>query len=201
MPAPDGEVLLDYVHPDGPRVTHMRGLLLVNAINNLKSWGVYDRYLEALSEKDRDWLVSTIVTSWVPIEAAELHYRTASQLNIPNSTIEDAGRRMAVRVAEMYLSPAIKSGRAVEAFAAVMAKNDKMWERMYQGGACLVVRLGPAAFQLEDYGNPLVQYHPFRHAYAAYMSTLASLFRKSARVYETDPSRPDEPALATRFSW
>jgi hypothetical protein len=87
VPIPDEQILLDYVHPNGPRVTHMRGLLLVNAMDNFKGWGVYDRYLEALSEKDRDRLVSTVVTSWVPIEAAELHYETASNLGIPDSVI------------------------------------------------------------------------------------------------------------------
>jgi hypothetical protein len=82
-----------------------------------------------------------------------------------------------------------------------MAKNDRMWERMYQGGACLVRRLGPRAIQLEDYGNPLVQHRFFRHAYTAYMSALANLFRKGTTVRETRPIRPGGFVLATRFTW
>lgn len=194
-------VLLDYTHPEGPHVTHVRGLLLTNAIDNFKRWGVYEAYMSALSDEGRTWLVSTLATSWVPIEAAVAHYRKTSTLGISDSSLEQAGERMAVRIAEMYLANGLKRGGGIEAFASVLGRNDRMWERMYKGGACRVLRSGPAELLLEDYGNPLHERHSFRHAYVAYMEALANLYHRGVEVRTLPPSRPSPGALATRFTW
>ena len=188
-PNNEPETLVEYVHPEGPLVTHVRGTMLVNAAENLKTWGVYDRYLELLQLDDRIWLVSTLATSWVPIETADAHYTAVGKLSIPDASVEEAAERTAERIAEMYLSKALRGGDRTEAYASMLRSYHKNWERRYRGGACFAWRLGPAHFLREDHGCPLVRHQTFRVAYLAYQRKVASLFRPDCRIEVVPPSR------------
>ena len=196
------EILLDYESPTGPEVTHIRGLLLINAMDNLRSWGVFEAYLDLLSVDQRTLLTATIATSWVPIEHAVLHYETVEQLAIDETKLEDAGVRLAERIATMFLAAPLrlaKRGDGAEVFAGVLSKNDQLWERMYQGGSCRALRVGPKHLALEDRGNVLARYPLFRRGYVAYMSGLANLFQRDAHVHDASPN--ERTVLVTRFRW
>lgn len=54
------EILLDHESTHGPKVTHLRGLLLMNALDNLRGWGVYEKYLQLITPEYRSLLQSTI---------------------------------------------------------------------------------------------------------------------------------------------
>jgi hypothetical protein len=76
-----------------------------------------------------------------------------------------------------------------------------MWNRMYLGGGCMVTQLGPKEIVLEDWGNPLLGFRPFRIGYNGYMKAMSSLFCKVVFVRTVPASQPGDDRLATRFSW
>lgn len=198
------QVLLAYESPHGPKVTHLRGLLLMNALDNLRSWGVYEAYLERLTPEYRSLLMTTLATSWVPVEHAITHYQVAQQLDITQQMVASAAERLAARVAELFLAAPLKAARrgasdGIDVFASVLAQNDKVWDRMYQGGATRATRLGPRELSLEDRGNPLARFPIFRSAYECYLDAMAKLFAPGAQARLVPSSDPD--TLATRFAW
>jgi hypothetical protein len=198
------QILLDHQSPHGPKVTHLRGLLMMDALENLRGWGVYETYLERITPEYRSLLQSTLATSWVPVEHAVTHYSVAQTLGITDESVTEASERMAARVAELYLAAPLKAARrnegdAIHIFAGVLAHNDKIWDRMYQGGATRAVQLGPRELSLEDRGIPLARFAIFRMAYEHYLDSMVKLFAPGGQAHLVPTGDPD--TLATRFSW
>jgi hypothetical protein len=118
--------------------------------------------------------------------------------------VANAAERLAARVAELYLAAPLKAARrggsdGVDVFAGVLAQNDKIWNRMYQGGTTRAARLGPRELSLEDHGIPLARFAIFRSAYEYYLDAMAKLFAPGGQARLVPSSDPD--ALVTRFSW
>jgi len=204
---PSARVVLEYTSPHGPKVTHVRGILLANAQTNLRELGVWERYLAALPAHARGPLASVIAASWIDIDVACLHYQIAGRIlneaGIGDREFAQIGDRLATRVAETLLGMLIRGSRnaGLEAFVFVMRQNGRMWDRMYMGGGCMVTQYGPKELVLEDHGNPLLGLHPFRVGYNAYMKAMSSLFCKTVFVRPERASLPGNDRLATRFSW
>lgn len=204
---PSGKVVLEYTSPHGPKVTHVRGILLANAQNNLRELGVWEQYLARLPEVARGQLSGVIAATWMDVDIAAVHYQTAGQVCFENGIgerdFEQIGDKLAARIAETFLGMTIRSARnaGLESFVFVMRQNGRMWDRMYMGGGCMVTQHGPKEIVLEDHGNPLLDLRSFRVGYNAYMKAMSSLFCKTVFVRAVRPSQPGPGRLATRFSW
>jgi hypothetical protein len=201
------KALLDYTSPHGPRVTHVRGILLANAQNNLREFGILEHYLEALPEHARGPLKGVIASSWIDMEIAVLHYRTADAMakkhGVSEASFRSVGDRLAARLAETFLGTSIRAARnaGLESFLFVMKQSDRMWNRVYMGGGCLIRQVGPKEIVREDRGNPLLSLPSFCIGYNAYMKAMSSLFCKTVFVRPALASEPGPDRLATRFSW
>lgn len=199
--------MLDYQSPHGQRVTHLRGTLLVNVHQNLKELGVYDRYTDALSSQAREKLSSAIASSWIDIEFALEHYRMidqiAGELALTRQQLDAMATAVVTRTTDTFIGSMVRATRSagIEAFAYVMRNNQRLWDRFYQGGGCLVVEHGPKELTLESYGNPLFELGMFRMGYGIYTRALTGFFCKTAVIKNARPSRQRPHAVATRFSW
>lgn len=132
------------------------------------------------------------------------HYSVAQQLDITDEMVIDAARRLARRVAELYLAGPLKAAQrsgadGIHIFSGVLAHNDKIWDRMYQGGATRAARLGPRDLLREDRGLPLGRFPIFRSAYEHYTGAMAKLFAPGAQARLVPASDPE--TLSTRFTW
>lgn len=202
-PEGGGEVLLDHTSEHGPRVLRVRGILLMNMTANLKEWGVYDRYLERVSSATRDELQSLIASSWVDIDTAMEHYEVSLGLGIDESRAEVAGERMGDRIGKTFLGLSLRAARkaGLEPLLFVLRRNDRLWDRMYQGGGTRVQRLGSKELLVEDRGNPLFSFEMFRFGVHAYWKTIAGLCCHDSEVTLPQRVPGDGGSLATRFSW
>jgi hypothetical protein len=198
-----GRVVVDYKSPDGPTVTHIRGMLLSNSLSSLRALNLEQRYFDMLPASARSELNGIIASSWVEIEVAMLHFGAFEGLEVPDEKIEELGRPMAGRITETWLGAVVRGARnsGVEAMAAILKQNDRSFSRMYKGGSTIVTEYGPKEMAIEDHGNPLLSLRPFRAGYMGFMKGLTALFTKSAFVKLVPMQTPDPHGLATRFSW
>jgi hypothetical protein len=181
----------------------MRGTMLVSSIENLRLLGHYERYLSLLPVQHSDTLVYAIATSWVPMEVALAHYAACDALELEEPERQRLGELMAERVASTFLAAMLRGSRSVgvDGFWFALGQNDRLYDRMYQGGGVRVIQTGPKDATLENHGLPLVQSRHFRSAYVAYMAALVRLFAKIAYVQQVHPSQPHPHSIAVAGSW
>lgn len=197
------EVVLDYTSPLGPNVTHMRGTLLVNSLDNLRALGLYDRYLETLPPSHRDVIPYAIAASWIPIDIALLHYETCDAMGLSEGELGKMGELMATRVAETFLATVLRTTRqaGVESFWSVLKQNNRLLERMYQGGGMAVLKAGPKDLILENTGLPVVASRYWRRAYVYYMKAIGDMFTKVTYVRLVHPRVAHPHSIAVACSW
>ena len=206
--AAPGRVLLHHTSAHGPTVTHVRGILLANAQQNLKDFGLYQHYLELLPSSARGHLEGLIAASWIDIELALIHYMTVEQVAIArnidqSSAVDEVAARLADRISHTFLATAAKAARdaGIEAFLFVMKNNNRVWDRIYMGGSTSVLHYGPKEIIIEDQGLPLLGCAAFRLGYYAYFKAMANLLCKAAFIRPARPREPHPHSIATRVSW
>ncbi|MEY4515125.1 MAG: hypothetical protein RLZZ450_7247 [Pseudomonadota bacterium] len=197
------EVILDYMSALGPNVTHMRGTLLVNSLDNLRALGLYDRYLGTLPASHQDVIPYTIAASWIPIDIALLHYETCDAMGLSEEQLAKMGTMMATRVAETFLATVLRTTRnaGVEAFWSVLKQNHRLLERMYQGGGMSVLKTGPKDLVLENTGLPVVASRYWRRVYVYYMQAIGNMFTKVTYVKLVRPRVSHPHSIAIACSW
>jgi hypothetical protein len=205
---PASQIVLDHSSAHGATVTHIRGILLANAQNNLKQFGVYESYLELLPSSARGQLEGVIASSWIDIETALAHYATLQEVGAKHDiyhagVVTTIGAQLASRISQTFLATAAKTARngGLEAFLFVMRNNDRIWDRIYRGGGTTVLQLAPKEIVLEDRGLRLLECEAFRRGYLAYLKAITSLFCKSAFLNPARARRPGPFTIATRISW
>jgi hypothetical protein len=198
-----GELLIDHVSAQGAQVTHIRGILLMNALDNLREWGLYERYLELLPQHARYMLQSVIASSWVEIAVASTHYEASEQLGIEPGRAAEAGERLGARIAKTFMGMTLRTARSagLDALGFVLRRNAGLWDRMYQGGGTRLRELGPKEMLLEDFGNPIFGFELCRVGYYAYWNAIGKLCSRDFRVTSRPSEHSDTARLVTHFSW
>lgn len=198
-----GRVVVDYKSPDGPTVTHIRGMLLSNSLSSLRALNLEERYFDMLPASARAELNGIIASSWVEIDVAMLHFGVFEGLDVADEKIEELGRPLAGRITETWFGAVVRGARnsGMEAMASILRQNDRSFSRMYKGGRTTVTEYGPKEMVIEDHGNPMLSLRPFRSGYLGFMKGLAALFTKSAFIKTVPMQTPDPHGTATRFSW
>jgi len=195
--------LVDHVSAHGTRVTQIRGILLMNAIANLREWGLYERYLEQLPQDTRYTLHGVIASSWVDIDVAIKHYQASAELGIDDGRAAEAGVRLGERIAKTFLGMTLRTARGagLDAFGFVLRRNKNLWDRMYQGGGTRLRQLAPNEMLLEDFGNPIFRFELCRIGYYAYWNAIARLCCRTFRITPGTAARLDDSRLVTTFTW
>jgi hypothetical protein len=198
-----GELLVDHVNSHGSQVRQIRGILLVNAIANLREWGLYECYRERLPQDARYTLEAVIAASWVDVDVAITHYEASAHLGIDEARAADAGKRLGDRIAKTFMGMTLRTARGagLDAFGFVLRRNHTMWDRMYQGGGTRLRQLAAKEMLLEDYGNPIFRFDLCRIGYYAYWDAIGRLCCRDFRITPDVSSRPDDGRLVTHFSW
>lgn len=201
--SPTGEIVVDHISSEGPTVTHMRGLMVVSSLSNLRAAGLFPRYQDSLPAAHRDGILYAIASSWVPVELALAHYHTIDRLNLGPAEVRNLGALMAQKVAESILSVALRTLRdaGVSTIWRLLAQQDRVWDRMYQGGGVTVLKTGPKDVVLENHGLPLLESRYFRAAHVAYLHAVSSLFTKVVFTKQVRAREPHPHRIAIAGSW
>lgn len=200
---PAGEILVDHVHAEGTTITYVRGIMLANAPGNLRSLGLYDDYLRLLPQVTRDALAEGVANAWLPVEHALAHYEACDRLPISGEQFAAFGRRQAERMRDTFLGLAIQRARALRLtdLKATLARVGTLHDRIYRGGGCAAIELGPKDVIFEISGFPFAASHAFRSGWVAYCEAVAGLFVRAVTVKLTRPRALHPQRLALQVSW
>lgn len=199
----DERVLIEHQSSDGPMVTHVRGIVLANSLANLKRVGVYDDYTRHIRAHDLEVVLGALAASWVPAEHVVAHYTACDVLGLPRATFETFGAAAAAKVSSTFMGLFLARARrwGVDAMRASIMHLPRLNERLYKGGGCTVIELGPKEFHVEDHGLPFAACRAYREGYLAFNQAIAALFCKVVYVKLVRPRVPDPQRLAIAVSW
>jgi hypothetical protein len=197
------EVVVDHVSAHGPNVTHMRGIVLVKSIENLRLAGLEERYLRELEPDLHEPMRFLIAASWVPIDLAMAHYAACDRMRLDDRATEELGSLMANSMGGTLFNSLLRTTRnaGIESLWSVLKQNDRLWDRMYQGGGVTVIKTGPKDLVLENHGISLATSRHFRAAYRAYWIGLGRLLARVAYVKLIAPREPHPHRIAFAGSW
>ena len=199
----EGRAIVDYQSPEGPTITHVRGIMLMNSLGNLRELGLYDEYTRRMTPTDFDALAQSLATSWVPVRHAVAHYEVLDSFELGADQIKTMGERQATRITGTFLGSALRrvQSMGVDTFKQTMAQLNRLHDRMYRGGGCAAIDAGPKDLMVELSGFPFAGSRSFRGGWLAYTQALANAFCKVAYVRMARPREPHPLRVALTISW
>jgi hypothetical protein len=194
--APD---LVHQVHV--PPATEVRSTLLTSAIAALRDAGLVERYAAALPSEWRDRLLSLAAGVWVPIEYAEVHYRTGECMNLPSHQILGLGQGVARHTEKTILAFLLRAATGAGATpATVLSSTPRLWTRCFKGGGVALRMTGPKDMVFETKGVPMARYAYFRIGYRGLLTQLMVPF--CTKVYMREmPEATRDTSVTYAVSW
>jgi hypothetical protein len=195
--------LVEYVSPYGKTVTHIRGIMFVDAIENLRAAGVLPRYESRIANRHLCAISEALATTWIPVEHVVAHYAACDELSMSDAQMNLIGARIAKRISSTFFAGLVRRARGagVESFRFALSHNDKLAERMYMGGKVSVVVTGPKDAVVETSGLPFATSRCFRTGFVAFGEAIAATFCKAAVVRLARPRTADPHCLSLAYSW
>jgi hypothetical protein len=114
------EIVVPFRTASPKPATEARSTLIVSGIQTLRAKGLYDRYVDLLSPRLRQEIMSLVAGLWIPAELALEHYRTMDGLQLSTSAIEAIGAEVAERGSKTVLSRG----------SAASQRNPTPWDRL-----------------------------------------------------------------------
>jgi hypothetical protein len=200
----DPKVILDYASPRGPLVIGVRGVLVQGTMTHLKSAGLFEEYVARLPEPQRDQIVEALAASWVPVELGVLHFATLDSMKLSERQISTMTEPFGANIFASMFAAFIAATRRAGAEASIwigLGQAERVWSRMYDGGGCRVIRVGPKDALLETSGLPFGKSRCFRTSHCAFLRGVLSVATRTCVVKEV-PSAGGRPDCVTvAISW
>jgi hypothetical protein len=195
-----GEGVLAYQSPEGASVVAVRSILLSSSLHMLRERGHFERYLEVVSPVYRDQIVLTLAPTWLPIRAAEAHYRAWEALGLADSEIEALASGVSGKLTDTFLATVVRSSRGVGATPWLLLNHAaRAWSRVFQGGSVTLTTRGPKEVLLEARGLTMFDGHAFPLAYRRVITSALGLFAR--RVYGRYLAQKEPHSSALLLSW
>jgi hypothetical protein len=196
-------VLLDHVSGEGPTLTHVRGILLANGLQNLKTFGYYEEYCRLIAPHHLAALQELMATAWLPAEHVLAHYVTCDLLPITAAQYAEIGNRQADQVRDTFLGGTLRRARdlGLEGLKYALSQVGRLHERIYRGGGCAAFDVGPKDVIVEVSGFPFATTHSFRSGWLAYAHAMSELFTRTSYVKLARPRVIHPHRLALSLTW
>jgi len=181
-------------------VDHVRGTLINTSLQTLREMSLFDAYFQRLPQKEHERILSIVAGTWVPIDVALLHYRTCESLDVGPSTLAEIGNSVSKRFQGTFLSTVLRvaAGSGGVTPWTPLTQIQRLYDRVFQGGAVSVAKLGPKEARTDFIGNPLCSVGYYRGGLKAIIAATADLFSRKAIVREV---RSGETSVSYRVSW
>jgi hypothetical protein len=199
----EGEVVVEFP-PAGTQttpVTRVRSTLVTSSITALRARGLFDAYASHLASSDREALVTMIAGNWIPVALALKHYGACEALALTHDEAQAMGLDVATRVHASVLNTVrrLATGAGVTPWT-VIGHYNRLWTRLFDGGAYHIIKTGPKDAVLELFEVPLVELSYFRSAFCGVNQAGLNLF-SSKVVVRALPKRRMNGSFAISASW
>lgn len=193
--------LVDFRSPHGLEVTKVRSTLLMSSLQALREAGSYERYVEILPTQYHEKILFSSAPEWLPVEVAQAHYRACDGLQLDEDALAQIGMHVSNRIMGTFLGTLLRSSRNLGTSPWIALKQyDRLWQRIFVGGACSVEQAGPKDAVIRSYGIPMLETQYFRTAYVGVIHGAGVVFAKSSFERELKP--PDGiHSSAIQMSW
>jgi len=182
-------------------VTEARSTLIISGIQSLRSQGLYEQYVERVSPKLRQEMMSLVAGLWVPWELALEHYQTMDRLGLPKSTIEAIGAEVADRISKTTLGrmPALTKRDDVTPWTLLLMAHRNL-DTNWRGSDVMITKEGPQEAICIWAGQPCASVPYFVTSWAAFMKSLVSNHCARARHRVVD-ERCSPTTIAINLTW
>jgi hypothetical protein len=179
--------------------THVRSTLVASSLRALRERGLFDSYAVALDAEWKETVLGTVAGLWLPIDAGLAHYRACDTLPLSMLEVVAMGREVGDRIHSTFLGTMIRAAKSAGVTPwAGFPYALKLYERLFNGGACSVGRSGPKDARMEVAGNPMVSVPYFRNAMRGVWQAGVELFCQKSYVTELTRS---ETSYKVKISW
>jgi len=184
-------------HVHAPK--NIRSTLIASSIRSMRERARLDDYLGLLEPRWAELPTIAIAGIWLPLEAGIAHYRACDALGFSHAEQHDIGRQVGNRVHGTFLGTMIRSAKGVGVTPwNALGHGRMLYERLFDGGAVCVTKVGPKDARMELVANPLVAIPYFRNAMRGLWQVALEFF--CTRAYLNEIGRT-ETSYKVRIAW
>jgi hypothetical protein len=164
-------------------VTHVRGTLLAASREQVRAAGRFADYERLLTPAARAELDTTLANAWFSIDLAHVHYTAVDRLGLA----EPEAVRMTEEVSRRLSGPFMQTMSSTLRTTGltpwdIVPFYDKVWRRLFVGGALAVAKVGPKDARMVIAGHPLIKYRYHRIGIATHL-VIGVQFLVAKRAY------------------
>jgi hypothetical protein len=200
----DPKVVVDYVSTQGRYVTDIRGVLLHARIGLLKSAGHFEHYLAHLPLCHQDAVLNALASSWVPVAAGVAHFEALESMGLSDAQLARIAEPHGASLFDSLFTTVVRGvarQTGAEGVWAAVKQADRIWTRMYYGGACRVTQVGPKDAVIEISGLPYAQLRTYRVTYCSFLRGMFGVVTKTCVIKIAPEPEPRPDRLAVSVSW
>ena len=183
-------------------MTAVRSTLLQSSLNTLRQRGHFERYLMVMEPRYRESILGSLAPEWLPIDVAMAHYAACDALQMSAGELHEIGEEVGNRIQGTFLGTIVRRARVMGLTPWIpLAQIGRLWERLFEGGAPALLKVGPKDALIDLRNLRLAQFAYFR---AAFCGVLASGIKLGAgRAVQTRVLDLRDPAsrLRVRAEW
>jgi len=186
------------IHP----VSAVRSTLLQSSLATLRERGLVDRYFAKLDPSYHELIRNTLAPAWVPLEVGMAHYRACDALGLDREALTSIGQSVGDRIQGSYLGTIARGAKLAGVTPWVLFRSlDRIWDRMFQGGAAGVTKVGPKDAIVEFERVPLASIEYFRIAFIGLLTAGGKFVGVRTVHVDTVFGRCGPDRLTYRVAW
>jgi hypothetical protein len=182
-----------------PLPTAIRSTLIASSIRSIRERGLLDAYREALDPQWKSTILDSIAGEWLDLGAGIAHYRACDALVFSALEQVAIGREVGDRIQGTFIGTMVRTAKnvGVDPWNA-FPFTPKLYDRLFDGGGCCVMRVGPKDATLELARNPLVRVAYFRNGMRGLWQGAVELFCRKAYLAEVERT---DLSYKVKISW
>lgn len=184
-----------------PPVARVRSTLITSSLQALRRRGHDAAYFAHLPPAYAEAMNTLIAGVWLPLETALAHYRTLDALPMSATERFEMGNEVSIQVQASVLSTFARAATNVGVTPWTgLSQFQRLWDRVMDGGAVQVVKVGPKEARIEVVQNALVGVPYFRTAFRGFIVAGCQLFTKKVYGYDI-PKLASGSTVGYRVAW
>jgi hypothetical protein len=200
----EAKLLIEHISPQGPRMTSVRGSMIIGSLRLLRDSGHFPTYEAQLPAEHREAIVFALASSWLPAELLKVHFETVDTLNLSDVQLSRIGETVGAQILDSLFGSIVRAARQAGAEAGpwiALRQLDRIWDRMFQGGGAAVIQTGPKDAIIEVLGMPVATSRFFRISHSAFIRGAMLLSAKACFVKPVPARKPTADSFAVSVSW